>query len=214
MIRTQSNLLTDAAIIRDETQESANSATRVGTTMFDTVDTLFNTYAKIHKQGKNGINYTVSGYDLNQVQLQVVRWNRKSHCYKFVSGAGIYGNYNDRFINYEAAKSARPRMNLTAPTGILEYDTDCSVILTEMLKLRTTRYIEQGTGNHLIYFNTEQAGKHYDAHTGSYSSERYLRSPRYGLALTYKGMIISNVIAVRIGYRPSEAKMNMRNIDN
>lgn len=213
MIRTQSNLLTDAAVIRDETQESANSATRVGTAIFDTVDTVFNTYAIIQKAGNYGLSYKVSGYDISDIQLQVVRWNRKSHCYKFVSGAGIFFNYNDHFMDVDSAKTARPRMNLTTPTGTLDYTTDLNTILTELEKLRTTVYIEQGEGDKTIYFNTEKAGKHFDPSIGSYSGEGYLRSPRYGLALTYKGMIISNIIAVRIGYRPSEAKMNIRNIN-
>lgn len=214
MIRNQSGLLTDAGIIKSETQESANTATRVGTAIFDTVDTLYNCYCTLHKQGRGGLAYKISGYDLNQIQLQVVRWNRKSHCYKFVSGAGFYADPNDRFINFDAAKTSRPRMNLQNTQGVLNYVTDVDVLLLEMLKMRTRVYIQKGTDNNPIYFNTERAGKHFNAQTGTYDGDVYFRSPRYGLALTYKGQIISNVIGVSIGYRPNLGRMSITNLKN
>lgn len=214
MIRNQSGLLTDAGIIKNETQESANTATRVGTTIFDTVDTLYNCYCTLRKQGRGRLAYKISGYDLNQIQLQVVRWNRKSHCYKFVSGAGLSTDPNNRFINFNAAKTSRPRMSLQNTQGILNYVTDVDVLLLEMLKMRTRAYIQGGTDNNPIYFNTERAGKHFNAQTGSYDEDIYFRSPRYGLALTYKGQIISNVIGVSIGYRPNSGNMSITNLKN
>lgn len=212
-------------MIKNETQESANTAIRVGTQLVNEVDTLFNTFCRLDKQRNNSLKYTISGYDYQDVQLQVVKWNRSTKCWKFVSGNGLRnqhdGSLETRYVNADAAITALPRTNLTSSTGYLtywptqEYSSEITTILNEMAKLRTTEHFSHTLGDGSeIWYNLDKAGGYYNCEAHGYDggSNLHGNSPRYGLALTYRGNIISNVLAVKIGYNPVYAKMQMKNI--
>lgn len=224
MIKTQSNLITTANIIKNETQDRANTATRVGTQLVDTVDTLFNKFCRIDKIRKNSLKYTISGYDYTDVQLQVVKWNRKGKCWKFVSGSGLTNqrmqDLENRFVDANEAISARPRVVLNSANGTLTYSdtlvsSEITVLLDEMAKLRTIEHFSHNTGKgYAIWYNIDRAGGYYNCEAGSYDegSGNHHNAPRYGLALTYRGVIVSNVLPVKIGYNSRDAVMIMSNI--
>lgn len=223
MITNKSTLLTNAHVIQNETNEAANTANRVGSQLVNEVDTLFNTFCRIDKTRTNGMNYTISGYDPQDIQLQVVKWNRARKCWKFVSGAGLKnqhtGSLQQRFVDHVSALTARPRVTLTTATGHLNYRDDQSfeiaTILAEMAKLRTIEHFAHTTGQGgEIWYNCDKAGGYYNCEAGGYGggANLHLNSPRYGLALTYRGNIISNVLAVKIGYDPTAAQMVIKNV--
>lgn len=214
-ILTRNGLITQANVIKNETNEGANTHTRVGKQLVDTVDTMYGLYARLDANGDVNINYTISGYDLSDVQLQVVKWNRRKKCWKFVSGAGIPNTTcSNKFISIDNARTARPRATFTYNSGSLSFGTiqsdEITTILNEMAKLRTSEYFahEISNGRH-IWYNADRGGKYFNCEYAHYT-ESHMTSPRYGVAVTYKGMIISNVIAVKIGYCPELAKMLMR----
>ena len=220
-ILNKSSLLSSANIIRNETVESANTAQRVGSHLYNSTDTLFNTYCRIDKKGSKGFSYIISGYDYNDIQLQVVHYHRPSKTWKFVSGSGLQnqhqGSLEIKFVDANAAKTARPRVILPSAQDTVNYanSTEIQRILTEMDKLRTNdtfqHIIAQGE---TIAYNTQRAGGYYDcsSHTYGGGANKHFTSPRYGLALTYKGKIVSNVLAVKIGYVVNTGLMKIKNV--
>lgn len=225
-ILNKSTLLTKANIIKNETVDAANSATRVGTMFVDEVDTLFNLFCRIDKVGKYGFKYTISGYDPADVQLQVVKWNRKGRNWRFVSGRGLVNQPMEdlqlKFVDASMAMTAKPRVSMVNNVGYLSYDTRQSIdpmivtILQEMSKLRTNAHFEQILGDSsAIWYNKEKvSGGYYNCETRSYDDliDDHYNSPRYGLALTYRGVIVSNILPVKIYYVPNTSTMGMKNI--
>lgn len=223
-ILTKSALLTSANVIKNETAESANTATRVGTQLVNEVDTLFNLFCRIDKVGNYGFKYTISGYDPSDVQLQVVKWNRSGKGWKFVSGSGLrnqpIGVLENKFVDANAAITARPRVDLVAANATLHYYPDAvnpliQNILGEMSKLRTIEHFEHTIGGgQVIWYNTDKAGGYYNCEAHSYGGGEniHFNSPRYGLAITYRGKIVSNVLPVKIGYNAVTTNMQMKNI--
>lgn len=224
-ILTKSTLLTAANVIKNETTESANTATRVGTQLVNEVDTLFNLFCRIDKVGTYGLKYTISGYDPSDVELQVVKWHKAGKCWRFVSGAGLRNQHQDslenKFVDADAAKTARPRVTLTNGIDTINYKPDqpysqqAITILNEMQKLRTIEHFEHSTSQGgAVWYNADKAGGYYNCEAHSYDGGAgiHFNSPRYGLAITYRGVIVSNVLPVKIGYNPVGGTMVMRNV--
>lgn len=216
MISTQSELRTSANVIRYEISEGANTHARVGSQLVNEVDTMFNMYGKLTKQGNNSVLYEIYGYDYQDVKLQVMKWNRRQRCWKFVSGKGLANVVTDKYVDLDAAKTAKPRMDMPSQNGVLVYDYGVSTLKNEMMKLRTVDHFTHPFGRHgeptrYIWYNVERAGAYFNQITGE-MGERHYCSPRYALALVVGGRVISNIMSVKIGYEPNSGEIIIKNV--
>lgn len=90
-IITHQELLAGANEIKNETVKGANTATRVGTYLVDSLEHVSNPIKPqlYFEHNKKHLIIDCSGINLENVALQVVYWNKKNKQWRPASGAGV-----------------------------------------------------------------------------------------------------------------------------
>ena len=209
-ILSKTQLLTGANLIKNETNEGANTATRVGTQHVNEIDTLYARDCQV--TNSNGtLTATITGDDCTNCYWQIVRWNKNRKAWSFVSGQGILAG-NTYYLNPTSAKTATPRTAMASTTETLS-STQITYLMTEMHKLvaavaNRISFTNDVYSGHTLYRNYTKGGKHWDG--SSHNGAQIKNVKRYGISIERAGKIISNVIPVDIYFDATDDVCRMR----
>lgn len=210
MIQTKTQQLTAANIIKNETNEGANTATRVGSQLVNQIDSIYARDFQI--SNSNGtLTATITGDDCTNCYWQIVRWNKGRKDWSFVSGQGILTG-NTYYLNPTSAKTATPRTAMASTTETLS-STQITSLMIEMKKLvaavaNRISFTNGTYSGHTLYRNFTKGGKHWGGSTHDGAQIKNVK--RYGIAIERAGKIISNVIPVDIYFDATDDVCRMR----